>query len=106
MGIHADMFYHVIASGFDWFNRCLLLLTGGVVIATIDLGLDATKYGAYCTALGVILFLKWIRVLMALRQIKAVGLRILPITDTMLNVGPFTVVLAVYMLASTTWYYA
>jgi len=104
--LHADMLFHVLASGVAWFNRCVRLLTGGVILATFKLGLRGVDDFRYCTALGMILFLKWVRVLMALQQIKAVGLRVLPITNTMLHVGPFFIVLAFYLMASTTGYYA
>jgi hypothetical protein len=95
-----------LASSVDWFNRCILLLNIAIILATHRMGVEAGQQFLYCTALGCVLFLKWIRLLVALRQVKAVGLRILPIMDTMLDVGPFSIVLAVYMLAATSAYYA
>merc|ERR1712079_232347 len=63
---------------------------------------DATS----STVLGILLFLKWFRMLIYLRQIKVVGLHILPITSTMWDVGPFLLVLGVYVLASVNLLYA
>mmetsp|Transcript_27823 Transcript_27823/g.64862 ORF Transcript_27823/g.64862 Transcript_27823/m.64862 type:complete len:244 (-) Transcript_27823:180-911(-) len=60
----------------------------------------------YGTLLGILVFLKWMRFLIYLRQIRSVGMRILPITTTMFDVGPFCLVLFVYLIGSVNMYYA
>eukprot|EP00928_Gymnodinium_smaydae_P039136 TRINITY_DN26803_c0_g4_i1.p1 TRINITY_DN26803_c0_g4~~TRINITY_DN26803_c0_g4_i1.p1 ORF type:complete len:966 (+),score=81.75 TRINITY_DN26803_c0_g4_i1:48-2945(+) len=88
------------------FDGFVLSLTGVVVQQTYAHGLTAKAYPAYNICLGVLVFIKWMRLLMSLRLIESIGMRILPITTTMWSVGPFCAVLAVYLLGSANMYYA
>eukprot|EP00928_Gymnodinium_smaydae_P058963 TRINITY_DN4217_c0_g5_i1.p1 TRINITY_DN4217_c0_g5~~TRINITY_DN4217_c0_g5_i1.p1 ORF type:complete len:933 (-),score=111.95 TRINITY_DN4217_c0_g5_i1:379-3177(-) len=88
------------------FDAVVLSLTCCVVIWTWQLGLEAKSTPAYNIALGILVFVKWMRLLMSLRLIESIGMRILPITTTMWDVGPFCAVLAVYLIGSANMYYA
>jgi hypothetical protein len=93
-------------SSVHWFNMMFLFLRGLVIILVYILRLNATDHDVFRTAFGVVIYLKWTKTLMSFRQIKSVAIRILPITTTMFDVGPFVCVLAVYLLAFANMYYA
>merc|ERR1712129_183489 len=51
-------------------------------------------------------FCKWCRFLLYLRQIKVIGIAILPITQTMWDISPFLLVFSLYFLATVNMFYA
>lgn len=89
-----------------WFDWIVCFTTGMVILFTGLLGEKADESPQYSTVLGVLVFLKWMRLLISLRQLRTIGLRILPITTTMWDVGPFCGVLSVYIVGSVNMYYA
>merc|ERR1719440_724614 len=60
----------------------------------------------YNTSFGVVIFARWVKLLFSLCQFQFAGQRILPITLTMLDVGPFVVVMGVCLVATANLYYA
>eukprot|EP00928_Gymnodinium_smaydae_P033101 TRINITY_DN23808_c0_g1_i2.p1 TRINITY_DN23808_c0_g1~~TRINITY_DN23808_c0_g1_i2.p1 ORF type:complete len:684 (-),score=57.86 TRINITY_DN23808_c0_g1_i2:408-2459(-) len=100
---------HGLRSGsamFWLFDAIVLSLTGLVNVWTWNLGLEAKSEFSFNIALGILVFIKWMRLLMSLRLIESIGMRILPITTTMWDVGPFCAVLAVYLIGSANMYYS
>jgi hypothetical protein len=90
-----------------WIDFAVLIMTGYFIyIFLMDSRGMNIKETAFSTVLGILLFLKWFRMLVHLRQFEVVGVRILPITSTMWDVGPFLLVLVVYVLASVNLLYA
>jgi len=89
-----------------WFDVLVLILTGSFIFALWNPRKGLIESDEIATLLGIILFLKWFRFLTYLRQFEVIGRHILPITSTMLQVGPFLLVLGVYLLASTNLYWA
>jgi len=89
-----------------WFDLVVLGMTFATIIGIWQLGLDAADSALFNTILGTLVFLKWMGFLIYLRQIRSVGVRILPITTTMFDVGPFCLVLCVYLIGSVNMYYA
>merc|ERR1712032_107975 len=67
---------------------------------------NASHDTAFCAAFGVLVFCKWNRFLVYLRQIEVVGVQILPITQTMWDMGPFLLVFSLYFAASVNMFYA
>jgi ankyrin repeat protein len=88
------------------FERVVLMLTGVVIFFTWSQKLKVMDSPGFRVSLGILVYFKWTNVLIQCRQIKAVAIRILPITSTMTEVGPFVAVLSVYWLASANMYYA
>lgn len=88
------------------FDMFALLLTGAIIAWTWQDGLETTNSAMYRIMLGFVLSLKWARLLISLRQLKSVGLRILPILNTMWDVGPFMGVLSVYLMGAVNLLYA
>jgi len=93
-----------LASPRHWFDLTLVVMTGVVSFALLDK--SVAQDNTFCTAFGALVFCKWTRFLVDLRQIEAVGIEILPITDTMWDIGPFLLVFSVYFLASVNMFYA
>lgn len=87
-----------------FFDTMVLIMTGSFIIS-LWYSEDVTA-DSFTTLLSVLLFLKWFRFLAYLRQFEVIGVHILPITSTMWNVGPFLLVLGVYVAASVNMYYA
>merc|ERR1712032_356190 len=67
---------------------------------------DVAQDTGFCTTFGVLVFCKWNRFLVYLRQIRVIGIQILPITQTMWDMGPFLLVFSLYFLASVNMFYA
>jgi len=101
-GLHKRAFFSRVKA----FERLVLILTGIVIFFAWSRKLDSMKYPTFRSALGILVYFKWVDVLVQFRQIKTVGINILPITSTMASVGPFVAVLSVYLLASANMYYA
>jgi len=95
-----------LTSGRHWFDFVVVLLTGAVSIALLRLKEDSSKEPNFCTALGVLVLCKWMRFLIYLRQIKAIGIQILPITQAMWDIVPFLIVLSIYLLATVNMFFA
>lgn len=89
-----------------WFDIIVVGSTAYICFYTAAKNLEVTEKEVFKVLLGVIIFLKWIRFLMFMRQLRHVGVHILPIITTMWDVGPFLAVLAVYMLGSVNMYYS
>ena len=53
----------------------------------------AKENPAFCTTLGIVVFIRWMQFLLSLCQYRGVGLHILPITETMRDIGPFCAVI-------------
>merc|ERR1719476_304032 len=79
-------------------------MTGMVSFALLDK--DVAQDTGFCTTFGVLVFCKWNRFLVYLRQIRVIGIQILPITQTMWDMGPFLLVFSLYFLASVNMFYA
>jgi len=88
------------------FDIVVLILTGCFIIAFWNLDEELVSSDEFATLLGTILFLKWFRFITYLRQVRVIGHHILPMMQTMGEVGPFLLVLGVYLLASTNLYWA
>eukprot|EP00928_Gymnodinium_smaydae_P011725 TRINITY_DN14299_c0_g2_i1.p1 TRINITY_DN14299_c0_g2~~TRINITY_DN14299_c0_g2_i1.p1 ORF type:complete len:929 (+),score=117.25 TRINITY_DN14299_c0_g2_i1:38-2824(+) len=95
----------LLTPGF-WMTNSVIFLTGTCVYVVAAWNFEAKESVEFCTSLGVIIFIKWMRLLVSLSTLKSVGLRILPITSTMLDIGPFCAVMGVYLVGSTNMYYA
>jgi hypothetical protein len=95
-----------LASRVHWFNLFVLLLRGCVTLAAFFMRLKATQHQEFRTAFGIVVYLSWTKTLISLRQLKTVAIRILPITSTMWDVGPFVCVVFVYLAAFANMYYA
>jgi len=87
-----------------WFDLMVVVMTGGVSFALLDR--TAIQDSRFCTALGVLVFCKWARFLVYLRQIKAIAIQILPITQTMWDIVPFLFVFSLYFIATVNMFYA
>lgn len=88
------------------FDFAVLCLTCVVISWVWTRGMETVQSPAFRIMLGFVVGLKWARFLVSLRQLKSVGLRILPIMDTMWDVGPFLFVLSVYFLGAVNMLYA
>jgi len=115
VGIEAAQMIGYISSGLTrryfttlryWFDLIVLLSTGVVNFSLLTLDHASTDLVEFRTAFGVLTFLKWMRFLTFLRQLRSVGLNILPITTTMWDVVPFGLVLSVYLIGSVNLYFA
>merc|ERR1712008_36419 len=90
-----------------WFGILVVAMTGLFVVIFMIPGEEAlVNQGEFSAAMGVLLFLKWFKMLVYLRQYESIAVRTLPITSTMWNVGPFLLVMAVYVFASVNMFYA
>merc|ERR1712232_997095 len=89
-----------------WFNLFVLLLRGCVTLAAVFMRFRAVEYEGFRIAFGIVVYLSWTKTLISFRQLKSVAIRILPITSTMWDVGPFVCVCFVYLLAFANMYYA
>jgi len=94
------------ASTRHWLDVVAVLMTGAVNIALLQLNQEATYHVAFATSLGILVFMKWLRFLVYLRQIRAIGIQILPITETMWDIGPFLIVLIIYLIATVNMFFA
>jgi len=90
----------------NWLDWASVLLRGSVLIVTLRYGFEAKHDPAFCTVLGVVVGIAWSQLLVCARQVKSVGMRILPITSTMWDIGPFCAVLMVYLFGATNMYYS
>lgn len=88
-----------------WMTCSLHLISGFVLIMPLTFGSSTVDIPYYRLALGCLLCEKWLSLLASLRQYKLVGLRILPILEAMLEVGPITFVLAIFVLATASCFY-
>jgi len=90
-----------------WFGILVVAMTGLFVVIFMIPGEEAlVNQGEFSAAMGVLLFLKWFKMLVYLRQYETIAVRTLPITSTMWNVGPFLLVMAVYLFATVNLFYA
>jgi len=71
-----------------------------------QIGVEANDSPVFCTLLGTVIFIKWMELLFEFSQFKHVGMHVLPIVDTMQEVGPFSAVVGVCIIASSNLYYA
>jgi putative Mn2+ efflux pump MntP len=101
-----------VSSPRQWFGWVVLAMTGGFIIVFLTPNMQqswndpgTTESSAFSALLGVLLFLKWFRMLIYLRQYESIAVHTLPITTTMWNVGPFLLVMAVYVFASVNLFY-
>jgi len=94
-----------LQSGGHIFDTSVLALTFAVVSWNLAYR-ESINEPVYRIIFGLCVYLKWLRLLTSLRQIKVVGLRILPILYTMWDVKPFLAVLIMYIVASLNMYYA
>jgi len=88
------------------FDMFVLVLTGIVIGWTWKSNLETANSPTYRISLGFIVALKWARLLISLRQLKSVGLSILPILSTIGDVVPFMGVLSVYIMGAVNMLYA
>merc|ERR1711884_811331 len=95
-----------IKDGRHWFDVVVLLMTGAVSIALLQLSENERQDTWYCIALGLLVYCKWLRFLVYLRQIKTIGIHILPISQAMFDIFPFLLVLSIYLLAAMNMFYA
>jgi len=95
-----------VGSMVHWFNLFVLLLRGCVTLAAVFMRFRAVEYEGFRIAFGIVVYLSWTKTLISFRQLKSVAIRILPITSTMWDVGPFVCVCFVYLLAFANMYYA
>jgi hypothetical protein len=77
-----------------------------VTLAAVFMRFNATNREEFRIPFGIVVYLSWTKALISFRQLKFVALRILPITSTMWDVGPFVCVCFVYLLAFVNMYYA
>jgi len=91
----------------NWLDLLVLIFTGYFIVVFLTPGMQlSSEDGLFPTSLGVLLFLKWFRMLVYLQQFEAIAVHTLPITSTMWDVGPFFGVMAVYLFASVNLFYA
>merc|ERR1712137_966491 len=57
-------------------------------------------------SLCAVVFMRWLQVLEDVKGVRGVGTRILPIMEAMREVGPFTGVLLIFIMAAFFSYYA
>jgi ankyrin repeat protein len=93
------------ARALHWFDALVVFMTGGVNIALLTIN-NASQDSMFSTALGVLVYMKWLRFLAYLRQIRAIGTEILPMSQTMWNIVPFLVVLSIYVLGTVNMLFA
>jgi len=67
---------------------------------------DSNETIAFCTAFGGAIFTRWMMLLFTLCQFRPVGLQLLPITSTMVHIGPFLILTVVCIAATANFYYA
>jgi len=92
-----------------WFDMIVLTMTMIFIVVfftIVEIVPEDETSDLVLMSLGVIIYLKWFRLLTWLRQFEAIGCHILPIMSTTLKVGPFLIVLGVYVLASWNLYFA
>lgn len=69
--------------------------------------IDNTKSQPWINAaLAILIFFRWMSALYALRAIKPIGIRVLPILRTLRGIGPFCGVLATILIGVIFGYYA
>merc|ERR1712070_226093 len=69
-------------------------------------GLDAKKSTSFQVCFGVLIAIKWLKALYIFCAIRSIGVRILPILFTLREIGPFSAVMLVFLLAATNTYFA
>merc|ERR1719362_919056 len=92
------------AAGRHWFDLVVVVVTGTVICSLSEM--SAMQETWFNTTLGVLVFCKWSRFLVYLRQIRSIGIQILPIMQTMWDIIPFLLVFTLYMLATINMFYA
>eukprot|EP00403_Amphidinium_massartii_P006076 CAMPEP_0178375862 /NCGR_PEP_ID=MMETSP0689_2-20121128/3109_1 /TAXON_ID=160604 /ORGANISM="Amphidinium massartii, Strain CS-259" /LENGTH=937 /DNA_ID=CAMNT_0019995873 /DNA_START=142 /DNA_END=2956 /DNA_ORIENTATION=+ len=102
----SDLLCRYMFSAGNWLDEVRILAGGGVLVAILRFGCEATDHPEFNAVLGALIFLRWMKVLYSLRPLKVIGLRILPIMSTMLEVWPFFAVLSMFLLGFVNAYYA
>eukprot|EP00931_Biecheleriopsis_adriatica_P023768 TRINITY_DN14940_c0_g1_i6.p1 TRINITY_DN14940_c0_g1~~TRINITY_DN14940_c0_g1_i6.p1 ORF type:complete len:909 (+),score=105.95 TRINITY_DN14940_c0_g1_i6:254-2728(+) len=108
IGYHLNaLLRNLVTSRMFWFQLLLMTVTFGVHLTVHTLGLAANTQPQFCISFGLVIALKWARVMVSLtRTSRAVGVSILPIITTMFDIGSFCCVLVIMLCGLTNLYYA
>jgi len=90
----------------EFIEVCSVSATLCVLVYVHHVGVKAKSSPMFCTALGAVVFMKWMLVLREACQFRLLGTHILPIMSTMMSIGPFVLVTSVCICASANLYYA
>jgi len=91
--------------GRHWLNLLNLFFAGGILLAA-GTNPGIYKQARFRAAIGYLAFFKWMWFLDQIRLIEPIGMRVLPITTTMLSVVPFSGVLLVCVLGAANMLFA
>jgi len=90
----------------EWLSKLEHVLIGGLLYRIWRGHLDEGNNDFVKVLLGVAACWKWMTLLRQLRNQETVGLRVLPVTVTLMEAGPFCLVLIAVLLATSSFYYA
>merc|ERR1712176_912310 len=95
---------YIRAAG-NWFDWSLILLTAILLWRTLYY--DKPKnHPSYCALLGSVFFFKFIRLLISIQRVRAIGMHILPMLATMREIWSFTIILVFILLAAVFFFYS
>jgi len=90
----------------NWGDQIRITCSAVIILIILIEGRDVKDSAIFGCVFGSVVFSRWMTVLYALRAVRGIGTRILPIMSTMWEVGPFTGVLFMYLCGFVNMYYA
>mmetsp|Transcript_12237 Transcript_12237/g.28529 ORF Transcript_12237/g.28529 Transcript_12237/m.28529 type:complete len:1107 (+) Transcript_12237:52-3372(+) len=90
----------------NWIDEVRIVSSAVIITLILIEGRSVKDNEVFGCVFGTVVFSRWMTVLYALRAVRGIGLRILPIMTTMWEVGPFTGVLFMYLCGFVNMYYA
>jgi predicted nucleic acid-binding Zn ribbon protein len=98
--------YKYISDRTVWLDLLVILATAYLLGDILVEEIEGLRNPSFATVMGMVVFVKWIRILVNLSTFRPIGIAVLPIIETIFDIGPFLFVLLMFMLGATNMYYA